>query len=530
MGCATARTISLEGAGGHLVDVQVDIAQGVVKTALVGRPDAAITESRDRCRAALTNSGFTWPSTRRVTILLSPADLPKRGPHFDLAIAVAVLAASGEVPAAALEGLVVAGELTLDGRLRAVPGILPMGMATAARGMPRLMVPDSQVDEAVLVPGLEVVGVRSLPQVVALLRGEPVPSAPPVPPPSGGPLLSWRGEHRTDDLDLADVLGMADARFALEVAAAGGHHLLLSGPKGAGKTTLAERLPGLLPDLGLDEALELTAVDSLAGGLAPGQTLVTRPPFRAPHHSATRTSVLGGGTGRVHPGEVSRAHHGILLLDEFPLFRGDIVDGLREPLESGEVTIARGDDSATFPARCLVVLACNPCPCGDYHPSALESRCTCPETARRTYRRKLTGPVIDRIDITRHVTPVPPHEARDPLARPESTAAVRERVTAARSRQRERYDGTAWRLNADVSGPALRERWPLDDAATELLDAQVYGGRLTRRGATRVHRLAWTVADLAGAPRPGAEELDTALRLRTGEPLLLAALTGRAGA
>jgi magnesium chelatase family protein len=530
MGCATARTISLEGAGGHLVDVQVDIAQGVVKTALVGRPDAAITESRDRCRAALTNSGFTWPSTRRVTILLSPADLPKRGPHFDLAIAVAVLAAAGVVPAAALEGLVVAGELTLDGRLRAVPGILPMGMAAASRGMPRLMVPDSQVDEAVLVPGLEVVGVRSLAQVVAFLRGEPVPTAPPVPPPSGGPLLSWRGEHRTDDLDLADVIGMADARFALEVAAAGGHHLLLSGPKGAGKTTLAERLPGLLPDLGLDEALELTAVDSLAGGLAPGQTLVTRPPFRAPHHSATRASVLGGGTGRVHPGEVSRAHHGILLLDEFPLFRADIVDGLREPLESGEVTIARGDDSATFPARCLVVLACNPCPCGDYHPSALESRCTCPETARRTYRRKLTGPVIDRIDITRHVAPVPPHEARDPLARPESTADVRARVTEARSRQRERYDGTAWRLNADVPGPALRERWPLDDSATELLDAQVYGGRLTRRGATRVHRLAWTVADLAGVGRPGAEELDTALRLRTGEPLMLAALTGRGGA
>jgi magnesium chelatase family protein len=323
---------------------------------------------------------------------------------------------------------------------------------------------------------------------------------------------------------------MADARFALEVAAAGGHHLLLSGPKGAGKTTLAERLPGLLPDLGLDEALELTAVDSLAGGLAPGQTLVTRPPFRAPHHSATRASVLGGGTGRVHPGEVSRAHHGILLLDEFPLYRADIVDGLREPLESGEVTIARGDDSATFPARCLVVLACNPCPCGDYHPSALESRCTCSENARRTYRRKLTGPVIDRIDITRHVAPVAPHEARDPLARPESTAAVRTRVTAARARQRERYDATPWRLNADVPGPALSARWPLDPEAAERLDDQVYGGRLTRRGATRVHRLAWTVADLAGVGRPGATELDTALRLRTGEPLMLPEPAGRGGA
>lgn len=529
MGIATARTISLEGAGGHLIDVQVDIAQGVVKTALVGRPDAAIIESRDRCRAALTNSGFSWPSTRRVTILLSPADLPKRGPHFDLAIGVGVLAASGELPKTALEGLVLVGELTLDGRLRAVPGVLPMAMAAAGRGMTRLMVPDSQVGEAALVPGLDVIGVRSLGQVVAVLRGDPVPDALPVPAPSGRKLLSWRGERRTDDLDLADVLGMADARFALEVAAAGAHHLLLSGPKGAGKTTLAERLPGLLPDLQLDEALELTAVASLAGGLPPGQTLVTRPPFRAPHHSATRASVLGGGTGRVHPGEVSRAHHGTLFLDEFPLYHSDIVDGLREPLESGEVTITRGEEAATFPARCLVVLACNPCPCGDYHPSAVESRCVCPETARRNYRRKLTGPVIDRIDITRHVTPVRPHEARDPFARPESTATVRARVAAARERQRDRLAETSWRVNGEVPGPVLRSTWPLTTAAAEHLDDQVYAGRLTRRGATRVHRLAWTVADLAGVERPGERELDTALRLRTGEPLLLEALHVGAG-
>jgi magnesium chelatase family protein len=220
----------------------------------------------------------------------------------------------------------------------------------------------------------------------------------------------------------------------------------------------------------------------------------------------------------------------VLFLDEFPLFRSDVIDALRQPLESGEVTIARGDDSATFPARCLVVLACNPCPCGDYHPSVLESRCTCSENARRTYRRKLTGPVIDRIDITRHVAPVAPHEARDPLARPESTAAVRTRVTAARARQRERYDATPWRLNADVPGPALSARWPLDPEAAERLDDQVYGGRLTRRGATRVHRLAWTVADLAGAGRPGATELDTALRLRTGEPLMLPEPAGGGGA
>lgn len=529
MGFATARTISLEGAGGHLIDVQVDLSQGVVKTALVGRPDAAITESRDRCRAALTNSGFDWPSTRRVTILLSPADLPKRGPHFDLAIAVAVLAAAGKVPRPALDGLVFVGELTLDGRMRSVPGVLPMAMAAAARGVCRMVVPEPQVAEASLVPDLEVVGVRSLNQVVAVLRGTPVPEAPPVAPPSGGRLLSWRGEHRIDDLDLADVLGMADARYALEVAAAGAHHLMLSGPRGAGKTTLAERLPGLLPDLAVDEALELSAIYSLAGGLPPGQEMVTRPPFRAPHHSATRASVLGGGTGRVHPGEVSRAHHGALFLDEFPLFHADIVEGLREPLESGEVTIARGEESATFPARCLVVLACNPCPCGDFHPSAAESLCSCTEVARRQYRRKLVGPVIDRIDITRHIVPVRPHEARDPLARPETTADVRARVAQARARQRRRFAGTHWRVNSDVPGPALRSGWPLGGAEGQRLDERVYDGTLTRRGATRVHRLAWTVADLAEVDVPGERELDTALRLRTGEPLMLESLTARTG-
>ena len=311
---ATAVTVSLHGATGHLIDVQVDLSPGLVKTAMVGRPDASISEGRDRCRAAVTNSGFEWPATRRVTISLSPADLPKRGPHFDLAIAVGVLAASGQVPSPALAGLAFVGELTLDGRLRSVPGVLPMTMAAAARGVRCVVVPEPQSDEAALVPGMEVIGVRSLAQVVAQLRGEPVPEAEPVQPLASGPLLSWRGEARIGELDMRDVLGMADARYALEVAAAGGHHLLLSGPKGAGKTTLAERIPGMLPDLTLEESLELSAVYSLAGCLPADQQMITRPPFRAPHHSASRTSVLGGGSGRVRPGEVSRAHVGTLFL------------------------------------------------------------------------------------------------------------------------------------------------------------------------------------------------------------------------
>ncbi len=524
MGVATARTVTLQGASGHVIDVQVDVAQGVVKTALVGRPDAAISEARDRCRAAVTNSRFEWPATRRVTILLSPADLPKRGPHFDLAIAVAVLSASNVVPAKALDGIVFIGELTLEGRLRAVPGVLPMAMAASARGIHRVVVPEVQTEEASMIPGMTVLGVRSLAQVVALLRREPAPEAPPVPPLASGPLLTWRGEDRMEQVDLSDVLGMADAKYALEVAASGGHHLMLSGPKGAGKTTLAERLPGLLPDLTLEEALELSAIYSLAGCLPPGQHVMTRPPFRAPHHSATRTSVLGGGSGRVHPGEVSRAHTGALFLDEFPLFQAAIIEGLREPLESGEVTIARGDETATFPARTMFVLACNPCPCGEYHPTNRDNRCTCLEVQRREYRRKISGPIADRIDITRHVEPLTQTDRGDRFARVETSDEVRARVAAARERQARRYDGTGWRLNSTVPGPVLRDRWPLPEEAERLVEDRLYAGQLTRRGATRVHRLAWTVADLRGAAQPGPCEVDTALRLRAGEPLPLAVI------
>ena len=524
MGWATAHTISLFGATGHLIDVQVDLAQGVVATALVGRPDASVNEARDRCRAAVANSGFVWPATRRVTILLSPADLPKSGPHFDLSIAVAVLSAAGEIPGRALEKVAFVGELTLDGRLRAVPGVLPMSMAARARGITCMVVPEPQAEEAALVPDMAVIGARSLQQVVAHLRGEEVPTAPPVEPLASTSLLSWRGDQRIEDLDLADVHGMADARFALEVAAAGGHHLMLSGPKGAGKTTLAERLPGLLPDLTIEESLELTAIYSLSGGLPPGQAMLTRPPFRAPHHSASRTSLVGGGSGRIRPGELSRAHTGTLFLDEFPLFNADIIEALRQPLENAEVTISRGDETTTFPARTMVVVACNPCPCGEYHPTNRDNHCTCTELRRREYRKKLSGPVVDRIDIVRHVEPVPPHEARDPLARPEPTAAVRARVTAARERQAERYAGTAWRVNADVPGPKLVTEFPLTDVATRLLEDKVYSRALTGRGGTRVHRLAWTVADLRGVGRPGVDELDVALRLRRGDPLLVASL------
>ena len=514
---ATTRTVSLQGAIGHVIDVQVDITPGKAQTALVGRPDTSINEARDRCRSALDNSGYDWPVTRRITILLSPADVPKRGPHFDLAIATGVIAAmDSEVPRTALEHSALIGELTLDGRVRCVPGVLPMVMAAAAAGVSAVIVPEPQVPEASLVPDMTVLGVRSLPQVIALLKGEEIPEAPPVEPMTSRALLSWVGEQQVHEVDFSDVTGVPEARYAIEVAAAGGHHLHLTGPRGSGKTTLAERIPTILPDLDQTELLELTAVHSLAGTLAPDGRISPRPPFRAPHHSASRSGVLGGGSGRVRPGEVSKAHLGVLFLDEFPLFPMDVIEALREPLEGGRISISRGEEEATYPARAMTVLASNPCPCGNYHNDPSLDACRCQETSRRNYRRKLSGPVLDRIDITLHVRPVPAHQHSPVYGVPESSARIRERVTLARERQAERYAGHDWRLNAHVPGPALAERWPLEPEAAAELRTTVLAGRLTQRGGVRVHRLAWSVADLNGLDRPDLECVRVAMALREG--------------
>ncbi|QZY28119.1 YifB family Mg chelatase-like AAA ATPase [Nocardioides coralli] len=519
MPVASTPTIALDGAVGHLVDVQADVSPGQAGLTMVGRCDVSLNQAHHRCQMAVHNTGLPWPTSKRVTILLSPADLPKRGTHFDLAIALAVLKADRLIPEVDVNGSVFVGELTLNGGLRAVPGVLPMTLAASRRGIRRVFVPEPQAHEAAMVPDVEVLGVRSLGQVLAQLTGSEVPEAPPVAPMSAERLLSWRGQGRLDEVDMADVLGMPDARYAVEVAAAGGHHLLLSGPKGCGKTTLAERLPTILPDLTLEESIEVTALHSLAGALEEGDGLITRPPFAGPHHDASKASIVGGGSGRVRPGEISRAHCGVLLLDEFPLLRTDVIDALRQPLESGEVTIARGDDTVTYPARGLVVFAANPCPCGDYRPTAGGNRCTCREVQRQDYRRRVRGPITDRIDITRHLEPLQPHDARDRFAAPESSSTVRARVTTARTRQAERFAGRGWRLNGQTPGPALTKEWPLTAEAQAVIDDQMYRGLLSRRGATRVHRMAWTVADLRGAPTPSVADARTALLLRTGEPL-----------
>jgi magnesium chelatase family protein len=524
MSLATAHTVSLQGALGHLIDVQADVSPGTVATTVVGRPDVSLNEARDRCRMAIVNSGGEWPNTRRVTILLSPSDLLKRGTHFDLAIAVAVLAACGEIPQSALVDTLLIGELTLKGQLRSVPGVLPMVMAAAERGFRRVVVPEPQAREASMVPGMAVFGMRSLAQVRAQFRGELVPAADPVAPMSGARLIAWRGADRLEEHDLADLEGVPDVKYAMEVAAAGGHHLLLTGPKGAGKTSLAERMPTLLPDLSPEEALELTAIHSLAGALEPGDGLITRPPYFAPHHDASKASLLGGGTGRVRPGEISRAHCGVLFLDEFPLFHRDVIDALRQPLENGEVTIARGEESATYPARGMVVMACNPCPCGGYSPEPGGNKCTCIESARRHYQRRVTGPVQDRIDIVRHVLPPAPGNRAISGERRETSAEVRSRVADARERQARRYADRRWRLNSQVPSAVLASDFPLEERAQRRIDEELYAGRLSRRGAVRVQRLAWTLSDLRQAERPDDDDVVTALQLRQGGPLLLEAM------
>ncbi len=516
MAFATARSLALKGADGHVIDVQVDVSPGLVNTTIIGRVDKSLSEARDRVRMAINNDCGRWPSTKRVTILLSPADLPKTGTHYDVAIAVAVMAADKkheELTPDLLEGWAFVGELSVSGSLRPVPGVLPMVIAASAHGITKVFVPEPQAAEAGLVPGMTVFGVRSLAQVCAVLTGVEVPEALPVAPASSSPLATWRGEDRLADLDLRELDGLEDVRYAVEVAAAGGHPTMLIGPRGTGKTSIAERIPSILPDLTTEQALEVTALHSVAGALPEGSGLLHRPPWFAPHHSATAASVLGGGTGRVRPGQVSLAHHGVLFLDEFPHFRADVIEAMRQPLEAGEVTIARGEESATYPARSLVVLAANPCPCGNFHGQSGGS-CECTDPQRAHYRRKLTGPILDRVDIWMEVRPqVPRRSSFRP--EPESSADVRARVAEARQRQARRYRHCSWLLNASCPGPVLAEQWPLEPAGQRLVERELSSGTLTRRGLTRVQRLAWTVADCAGVERPGEPEAEIALALRS---------------
>jgi magnesium chelatase family protein len=504
MALASTFGVALTGVRAQLIEIEADLGQGLPGMSFTGLADTSVVESRDRIRAALQNSGADWPN-RKITVALLPADLRKVGSRFDLAVAVAVLAAAEHVRGDAIRDAVWIAELGLDGRLRPVRGVLPAVAAVRDTGSRRVVVAPGNAAEAALVPDVDVRVARDLREIVDWLTGEG-----PAPRPaeeSDEPDLDGQGP------DLADVAGQPLAKRAVEVAAAGGHHLFLEGAPGAGKTMLAERLPALLPPLDDRAALEVSAVHSVAGLLGERARLIRRAPLQAPHHTASVAALVGGGSHLAHPGAISLAHRGVLFLDEAPEFAPRALEALRQPLESGTVVLHRGGGVVSYPARFLLVLAANPCPCG-----GAARECTCLPQARRRYQQRLSGPLLDRIDLRVHVDPVP-HAALIDLAEPrESSAAVAARVTAARAAAAERWRGTSWRSNGEVPGSALRARpWALPAAALAPAELYLQRGRLSARGFDRVLRLSWSLADLEGRSVPSAADVAEALFFRTGQ-------------
>ena len=510
MPVARTRSVALLGLAGSIVEVEADLSSQLPGFVIIGLPDAALAESRERVRSAAVNAGCPLPQ-RKLTVNLSPAALPKHGSGFDLAIAMACLAAAGEVSVESVDRVVHLGELGLDGRLRPIDGILPAVLAAARAGHDTVMVPTANAQEAALVPGVEVIGVASLLEA-ALRHGGEFEERPVEPVPS---------VVRAEDVepavgDLADVAGNEDAVDALLTAAAGGHHVYFLGPPGAGKTMLASRLPGILPDLDADAALEVSSIRSLSGR-ALGSALSMRPPFEAPHHTATAAAIVGGGSRVIRPGAAARASHGVLFLDEAPEFPSTVLDVLRQPLESGAVSIHRANAVASFPARFQLVVAANPCPCGNH--GVVDAACTCTPIVRRRYLGRISGPLLDRIDLQVWVPRITTAGLRLADDAPRlSTAEARARVVAAREPARERLRGTPWRTNAEMPGPWMRGAGRLHPGgrATAAADRSLERGGITMRGYDRVLKTAWTIADLEGATVPRAEHVGRALYLRKG--------------